>query len=274
MKKSIFVIAPLLLISAFVHAQWTNTTPNISNTNTGSVTIGSTNPYTINAAASLFPSVTPRVEIFGTGSAASPFSDILSIRHSGMTADAVLRQVGVVLKISSESSTYESDKMGGLLLESANAYANYPTMSLVTANIRRLTIDQNGNIGINTTDTKGYKFGVNGSMIANSIVVKVYPWSDYVFKPDYQLRSLAEVKAYIDKNQHLPEIPSAQEVANNGINLGEMNSLLLKKVEELTLYLIEKDKTEKEQQVKIESQERRIKRLEQVLLQLQPQPKN
>jgi hypothetical protein len=67
-------------------------------------------------------------------------------------------------------------------------------------------------------------------------------WSDFVFKPEYKLPTLASVKAYIDKNQHLPEIPSEQEITKNGLDLGEMNKLLLKKVEELTLYLIEKDK--------------------------------
>ncbi len=105
-----------------------------------------------------------------------------------------------------------------------------------------------GFVGIGTTDTKGYKFAVNGSVIANSITVKVYPWADYVFKRGYQLPSLTDVKTYIDQNHHLPEIPSEQEVAQNGINLGEINRLLLKKVEELTLYLIEKDKKEKEQE--------------------------
>jgi hypothetical protein len=66
------------------------------------------------------------------------------------------------------------------------------------------------------------------------------------------------VKTYIDQNHHLPEIPSEQEVAKNGINLGEMNKLLLKKVEELTLYLIEKDKKEKEQDIRIEQLEKMI----------------
>jgi hypothetical protein len=100
----------------------------------------------------------------------------------------------------------------------------------------------NGNVGIGTTDPKGYKLAVNGSVVANSITVKVYPWADYVFKKEYQLPSLANVKTYIDQNHHLPEIPSEAEIAKNGLNLGEMNKLLMKKVEELTLYLIEQNK--------------------------------
>jgi hypothetical protein len=115
-----------------------------------------------------------------------------------------------------------------------------------------------GNVGVGTIDTKGYKFAVNGNVIATSMTVKLYAnWPDYVFKKDYTLPALTDVKTYIYENHHLPEIPSEQEVAKNGINLGEMNKLLLKKVEELTLYLIEKDKNEKENtaQLKFMAQE-------------------
>jgi hypothetical protein len=116
-----------------------------------------------------------------------------------------------------------------------------------------------GNVAIGTTDPKGNKLAVNGSVIATSVTVKLYAnWADYVFKPDYHLPTLTDVKTYIDQNHHLPEIPSEQEVAKNGINLGEMNKLLLKKVEELTLYLIEKDKKEKEQDIRIEKLEKII----------------
>ncbi|QEM09115.1 hypothetical protein [Mucilaginibacter rubeus] len=111
-----------------------------------------------------------------------------------------------------------------------------------------LYIRGDGNVAIGTSDPKGYKLAVNGSVIATSVTIKSYgSWPDYVFKSTYKLKPLAEVKDYIDKNQHLPEIPSAEEIEKNGLNLGEMNKLLMKKVEELTLYLIEKDKVEKEQ---------------------------
>ena len=60
-----------------------------------------------------------------------------------------------------------------------------------------------------------------------------------MFEPDYKLTSLDEIKNYIDQNKHLPEVPSAKEMEKNGVQLGEMNMLLLKKIEELTLYVIE-----------------------------------
>jgi hypothetical protein len=91
-----------------------------------------------------------------------------------------------------------------------------------------------------TTDPHGYKLAVNGSAIATSMTVKLYAdWPDYVFKQGYKLPSLTEVKNYIGKYHHLPDMPSEQEVIKDGIDLREMNKLLTKKVEELTLYLIE-----------------------------------
>ncbi|QEM09109.1 hypothetical protein [Mucilaginibacter rubeus] len=98
-----------------------------------------------------------------------------------------------------------------------------------------------GNVGIGTNTPKE-ALSVNGNIRAKQIKVEITNWPDYVFKPTYQLPSLTEVKTYIDQNQHLPEIPSEQEIAKDGQNIGEMNKLLLKKVEELTLYLIEQNK--------------------------------
>jgi len=106
-----------------------------------------------------------------------------------------------------------------------------------------MRISAAGNMGIGTTDTKGYKLAVNGSAIATSVTVKLYGnWPDYVFKPKYHLPNLSDVNTYINQNHHLPDMPSETEVTKNGINLGEMNARLLKKVEELTLYAIEQQK--------------------------------
>ena len=139
-----------------------------------------------------------------------------------------------------------------------------------------ITVKKNGNVGIGTTDNANwqlanstYKLAVAGNAVAESMTVKLQAnWPDYTFKKEYRLMSLADVKTYIDKNQHLPEIPSAAQVEKDGINLGEMNRLLLKKVEELTLYLIEKDKEIKELK---SSENERIKKLEQRLQLLEKQ---
>jgi hypothetical protein len=98
-----------------------------------------------------------------------------------------------------------------------------------------------GNVGIGTTQTDA-KLTVNGTVHTKEVKVDLnVPGPDYVFEKDYPLMSLEETKAYIDANKHLPEVPSAKEMEKNGVQLGEMNMLLLKKVEELTLYSIEQN---------------------------------
>lgn len=99
-----------------------------------------------------------------------------------------------------------------------------------------------GNIGIGTKifedGEQTYRLSVNGQIRAHGI--RVYnSWADYVFKENYNLPSLEEVEQHIKEKGHLKDIPSAKEVAENGIELGEMNKLLLQKIEELTLYTIQ-----------------------------------
>ncbi len=95
-----------------------------------------------------------------------------------------------------------------------------------------------GKVGIGTT-TPDEMLTVNGKIHAKEVLINTSILPDYVFNKDYPLMSLTEVKNYIDKNHHLPEVPSAAEVEKDGLKLGDMNLILLKKVEELTLYLIE-----------------------------------
>ncbi|MEM0994155.1 MAG: DNRLRE domain-containing protein [Bacteroidota bacterium] len=96
-----------------------------------------------------------------------------------------------------------------------------------------------GNVGIGTT-TPLTKFVVDGEIRATKVRVRGdVNLPDYVFEPDYELRSLEEVAAYIDANGHLPEVPSAEQVEQEGLSLGDMDATLLKKIEELTLYMIE-----------------------------------
>lgn len=99
-----------------------------------------------------------------------------------------------------------------------------------------------GNVGIGTTNPQ-QKLHVKGTVYSTEVRVDVAAGTgpDYVFEKDYKLPSLEEIKTYIDRHKHLPEVPSAKEMEENGVNLGEMNLMLLKKIEELTLYFIQKD---------------------------------
>jgi hypothetical protein len=104
----------------------------------------------------------------------------------------------------------------------------------------RMRITTTGNVGIGTTNPGGFKLAVEGKIGAREVqVLTTSPFPDYVFEPDYKLLPLSEVKLFIKANKHLPEIPSAEEIKTDGHKLGEMDVLLLKKIEELTLYLIE-----------------------------------
>jgi hypothetical protein len=100
------------------------------------------------------------------------------------------------------------------------------------------------NIGISQkTDNGNFKLSVDGNVRAESIEVYLESiWPDYVFDKDYSLKTLTELEKFITKNKHLPNVPSASEVKDNGINLGEMDAILLQKIEELTLYIIEQQK--------------------------------
>lgn len=134
-----------------------------------------------------------------------------------------------------------------------------------------LVVDKNGNLGLgisnptsrievdgdsyfsgkmkiataNFPTTGNYKLAVGGDIIAEKIRVKLQSsgWPDYVFNPQYPLLPLSEVEQFIKKNNHLPEVPSASEVGSNGLDLGDGQALLLKKIEELTLHMIEMNKT-------------------------------
>ena len=108
----------------------------------------------------------------------------------------------------------------------------------------------NGNYGIDTP-TPSEKLEVNGTIRSKEVKVEATGWPDYVFKEDYILPSIKETESYIKENQHLPGIPSAEEVEENGISVGEMNVILLKKIEEMTLHLIHLNKVLKLQQKEI-----------------------
>ncbi len=118
--------------------------------------------------------------------------------------------------------------------------------------VERMRIDASGNIGIGTASPT-HRLEVNGTIRSKEVKVEATGWPDYVFESDYNLRSLEETEAYIKANKHLPEIPSAKEMEANGVQLGEMNMLLLKKIEELTLYVIELKKENEAQQQEIEN---------------------
>jgi hypothetical protein len=109
-------------------------------------------------------------------------------------------------------------------------------------------------IGVMPPSLGNYNLYVKGGILTEEVKVQLeQDWPDFVFKSDYKLQSLKNVETFIAKNQHLPDLPSAESVKKDGINLGEIDSILLKKIEELTLYIIQQQKQIDKQQSEINS---------------------
>lgn len=105
-----------------------------------------------------------------------------------------------------------------------------------------MRIAAGGNVGIGTSTPGSFKLAVEGTIGARKVKVTSAAWADFVFEPGYNIRSLPETEAFIKQNKHLPDVPTAAEVARDGQDLGEMNKILLQKIEELTLQVIELNK--------------------------------
>jgi hypothetical protein len=108
-------------------------------------------------------------------------------------------------------------------------------------NTKTLSILNNGKVGIGT-GTPDAELAVNGTVHARKVLVDLVGWPDFVFETGYNLPSLKEVEKHIQEKGHLQNIPSAKQVEDNGVELGEMSSKLLQKIEELTLYTIQQQK--------------------------------
>ncbi len=149
-------------------------------------------------------------------------------------------------------SAISMDDGGAITMVSAErlntlAPTNLSDNTRMKINFNGVTI---GNIGSNGS----FLLGVGGKIAAwDEIRVftnNTFNFPDYVFSKDYKLRSLEDTEKYISENSHLPEVPSAEQIDKEGLSVVEMNAVLLKKIEELTLYTIELNKTVK----KLESQ--------------------
>ena len=120
-------------------------------------------------------------------------------------------------------------------------------MSLTTA----------GNVGIGI-DNPTEKLSVNGNIRAKKLIVTQNGWPDYVFSKSYHLMPLDKLEAFVQRNSHLPEIPSAAEVESKGLDMGKTQALLLKKIEEMTLYIIQLKKENKNQDIMIKEMQKLI----------------
>jgi hypothetical protein len=179
----------------------------------------------------------------------------------------------VDVAVNGRIATGDASSSGGVWLNGARTMfigQNSPTaIGMYTNGDWRFVVNNEGNVGIGTTSPGSFKLAVNGKIWAQEVnVAMTNPGPDYVFEPTYNLLPLSEVESYIKANKHLPEVPSAKQMEEEGLNLKEMNLMLLKKVEELTLHLIEQEKKANELEKKNLEMMDINKKLEDVLIRL------
>ncbi len=154
--------------------------------------------------------------------------------------------------------------------------SSYTEIPLIWGDFANDLVKLNGKVGIGsvttfpttagTVNVSGYKLFVTGGILTEEVRVNLRGtnglWADYVFNKDYNLKPLSEVENFISENGHLPNVPSAQKVKEEGIELGEMAKIQQEKIEELTLYIIEQNKINEKQNKVIEDLMSRIITLE------------
>ncbi len=151
---------------------------------------------------------------------------------------------------------------------SGNTYSQLRAFSNGGALTNNLILQNSGgNVGIGTTNPTDM-LTVAGKIGAREIKVSTNAGADFVFEPGYELTDLKTLEKFVNTHKHLPEIPTAVEMVENGVNLGELNVKLLQKVEELTLHLIDKDKQLQNDASLIKNQQMQIDELKKGYLEI------
>jgi hypothetical protein len=212
--------------------------------------------------------------IFDVINGANWKNDILVLRRltDGNVSPAPGTGASLAFTLDAGTSASHAPQMAGritALLTANNGTNNTTALTFDTALVgvmdERMRITGAGNVGIGTTNPT-HKLAVNGTIRAKEVIVDT-GWADYVFDESYRLAPLSEVEAHIQANKHLPGIPSAAEVAEHGVSMGDMQAKLLSKVEELTLHLIAQEK-------ELTALKRQNQRLERALVELGATPAN
>jgi hypothetical protein len=252
------VIVILTLSYSVSQAQWAASGTNIYNTNSGNVGIGTGTSFTpteklhINNVSNI-AGVMAESSYTGTTMKAIGYYRIKNTATGDMF-NMVLRKNGANHEML--QSCY--DAANSLWREFI--YYNYTTRKyemrsgVVDAeflNTGKIIFNNTGNVGIGYSNPT-QKLCVNGKILCKEVEVTLTGWSDFVFYDDYQLKPISEVESFIKQHKHLPDVPGETDILVNGNDLGKMNAILLQKIEELTLYVIELKKENERQNERID----------------------
>ena len=172
------------------------------------------------------------------GNTTTPQAKLHVLADSNENADLLLQSSG-------------SGKTAAIMFQDSNNKISVNSSGNMTMNANSFSLT-GGNVGIGCAANGGYALSVDGGLLSTKVSIKeIEEWPDYVFSEEHELMSLDELEQYIENNSHLPSVPSKAEVLENGIDVAEMNAVLLEKIEELTLYVIELKKQIEQQQNEI-----------------------
>lgn len=219
----------------------TGATERVRIASNGDVGIGTTSPGSalhVRRAVSGGYSYVHRIEVTGTASNVNN-TKALEIRANSLSDAFLVYGDG---RIITKGEFLHFDRTGNSSIRANDA------LSFRTNNVERIWITQDGQVGIGTTNPQG-KLDVHGNALIRGdlyteevIVEDVLYWPDYVFNNDYELMGLGELKDFVKENRHLPGMPKADENGSvKNLKLSELNIQLLKKIEELTLYMLEQE---------------------------------
>ncbi|MGK6353491.1 hypothetical protein [Parapedobacter sp. DT-150] len=262
-QKSIALIFIAALAATVCQAQETNTFPD-----NGHAGIGTTSPYTVGSYSIL--DITGKSTTNGgyirfatsNGSGEARIFNtndrlLFDLQKAGMYAQWRNSTGDEIYRLNQDGSSRWSGNSSSYTEVASNASGQFMRQYSNDGSTLSWLIRGYNTNGIQAEFRHG-GIEVNGRVRAKEVKVETANWPDYVFADGYRLMPLMELDAYINAHHRLPDMPSAQEVGAEGVDLGEMNRKLLEKVEELTLHLIEMKKSAKEQHERIANLEMQL----------------